>query len=300
MRKRRIQNNLTAYAMIIPAMIIFFLFLVYPLLKAIQISFYDYSGIGKMTDFVGLENYVNSLADADFGKALLRTVKLAGLDLFFSLTIGFFLAYALYKRVGGWCLFSVALYIPAIVTVVVAGLIWRQIFEYNQGLLNSLLDTFGLSGLKQLWTGDMKIALGSVSVAWVWRTIPFSMIILYSSMLSIPDELIEAARIDGAGEGHIILHVILPELKSTFGVLVLYTLANDFRAFDMVKVLTDGGPGKSTEIITLYVYRLATRLNEYGYANAIAVETFLLAGGSVLAVFVIKKLARLIRKKDDE
>lgn len=300
MRKRRIQNNLTAYAMIIPAMIIFFLFLVYPLLKAIQISFYDYSGIGKMTDFVGLENYVNSLADADFGKALLRTVKLAGLDLFFSLTIGFFLAYALYKRVGGWRFFSVALYIPAIVTVVVAGLIWRQIFEYNQGLLNSLLDTFGLSGLKQLWTGDMKIALGSVSVAWVWRTIPFSMIILYSSMLSIPDELIEAARIDGAGEGHIILHVILPELKSTFGVLVLYTLANDFRAFDMVKVLTDGGPGKSTEIITLYVYRLATRLNEYGYANAIAVETFLLAGGSVLAVFVIKKLARLIRKKDDE
>lgn len=300
MRKRRIQNNLTAYAMIIPAMIIFFLFLVYPLLKAIQISFYDYSGIGKMTDFVGLENYVNSLADADFGKALLRTVKLAGLDLFFSLTIGFFLAYALYKRVGGWRFFSVALYIPAIVTVVVAGLIWRQIFEYNQGLLNSLLDTFGLSGLKQLWTGDMKIALGSVSVAWVWRTIPFSMIILYSSMLSIPDELLEAARIDGAGEGHIILHVILPELKSTFGVLVLYTLANDFRAFDMVKVLTDGGPGKSTEIITLYVYRLATRLNEYGYANAIAVETFLLAGGSVLAVFVIKKLARLIRKKDDE
>ena len=300
MRKRKIQNNLTAYAMIIPAMIIFLLFLVYPLLKAIQISFYDYSGIGKMTDFVGLENYVNSLADADFGKALLRTVKLAGLDLFFSLTIGFFLAYALYKRVGGWRFFSVALYIPAIVTVVVAGLIWRQIFEYNQGLLNSLLDTFGLSGLKQLWTGDMKIALGSVSVAWVWRTIPFSMIILYSSMLSIPDELIEAARIDGAGEGHIILHVILPELKSTFGVLVLYTLANDFRAFDMVKVLTDGGPGKSTEIITLYVYRLATRLNEYGYANAIAVETFLLAGGSVLAVFVIKKLARLIRKKDDE
>ena len=220
--------------------------------------------------------------------------------MFFSLTIGFFLAYALYKRVGGWRFFSVALYIPAIVTVVVAGLIWRQIFEYNQGLLNSLLDTFGLSGLKQLWTGDMKIALGSVSVAWVWRTIPFSMIILYSSMLSIPDELIEAARIDGAGEGHIILHVILPELKSTFGVLVLYTLANDFRAFDMVKVLTDGGPGKSTEIITLYVYRLATRLNEYGYANAIAVETFLLAGGSVLAVFVIKKLARLIRKKDDE
>lgn len=296
MKKKTIQRNLIAYAMIIPAMIIFFLFLVYPLLKAIQISFYDYSGIGKMTDFVGWENYINSFADADFGKALLRTIKLAGLDLLFSLTIGFFLAYALYKRVGGWRFFSVALYIPAIVTVVVAGLIWRQIFEYNQGLLNSLLDTFGFSELKQLWTGDMKIALGSVSVAWVWRTIPFSMIILYSSMLSIPDELIEAARIDGAGESRVIIHVVLPGLKSTFGVLALYTLANDFRAFDMVKVLTDGGPGKSTEIITLYVYRLATKLNEYGYGNAIAVETFLLAGGSVLAIFAIKKLVKIFRK----
>lgn len=291
MKRKIIENNLTGYAMIIPAMAIFCLFLLFPLIKAIQISFYDYSGIGKMTDFTGLDNYIRSFTDKDFGNALLRTIKLAGVDLFFSLTIGFFLAYALFKRVGGWHFFSVALYIPAIVTVVVAGLIWRQIFEYNQGLLNSLLDTCKLSNLKQLWTGDMKRALGSVAVAWIWRTIPFSMIILYSSMLGIPDDMLEAARIDGANECHVIWHIMIPTLKPTFGVLALYTLANDFRAFDMVKVLTDGGPGKSTEIITLYVYRLATKLNEYGYANAIAVETFLLAGGVVLMVLAVRKIS---------
>lgn len=297
-RKHRYLSNIkrtfTGYSMILPAMIFFFLFLVFPLLKAVHISFFDYAGVGKMTDFIGLSNYIKSFTDLDFYSSLLRTVKLTAVDITVSITIGFFLAYTLYKRVGGWRFFSVALYIPSIITVVVAGLIWRQIFEPNQGLLNSLLQTMGLDGLKRIWIGDVDMALGSVTVAWIWRTIPFNMIIIYSAILSVPEELFESAKMDGATELNIIKSIIIPSLIPTLSILAVYAVATDFRSFDMVQVLTAGGPGKATEIITLYVYRLVSALGEYGYANAIAVESFILVGVMVLLIFtLLKKLGLL-------
>ena len=202
--KRKIFENITAYTMIIPAMSFFFLFLVYPIVKAFQMSFYEYSGIGKLENFIGLENYLTTFSDKEFLDSLLNTFKLLGFDLLLSLTIGFFLAYFLFKRYKGWKFFSVALYIPAIVPLTVAGLIWRQIYEPSQGLLNTFLHTIGLDSLRLVWIGNMDIAMNSVIVAWVWRVVPFVMLILYSSMLRIPEELFESARMDGAKEINII------------------------------------------------------------------------------------------------
>lgn len=287
----RIKENLTGYSMIIPAMFFFFLFLVFPVFKAIQISLYDYSGVGKMTDFIGLDNYMKSILDIEFFMSILNTLKLVVFDLIISTMVGFFLAYALFKRIGGWKFFSVALYIPSIVTVVVSGLIWRQIYEPNQGLLNSILRSLELDGLAKIWIGDMDIAMNSVIIAWIWKTIPFIMLILYSAMVRIPEELFESARIDGASEWNIIGKIVFPCMMPVIGVLTVLTIATDFRAFDMVQILTQGGPGNATEIATLYVYKMAVSIGEYGYANAVAVEIFFIVG---ILVFLLVGLLRKI------
>jgi raffinose/stachyose/melibiose transport system permease protein len=287
--KAALGENLTGYTMILPAMFFFVLFLVIPIFKAMQVSLYDYAGVGVMKDFIGFENYVKSITDKELFFTMLNTFKLAGFDLLFSIGIGFFLAYVLFKRINGWKFFTVSLYIPAIVTIVVSGIIWRQIYEANQGLLNSLLQTFGLGTLKGLWLSDMDNAMKYVIVAWIWKSIPFCMLLLYSSMLSIPDEMFEAAEIDGGTEWDKIRYIVFPFMMPVISILAVLTIANDFRAFDMIQVLTGGGPASATQIATLYVYKLSISLSEYGYANAIAVEIFFIVG---LLVYLLLGILR--------
>lgn len=234
-------------------------------------SFYDYSGIGALDKFIGLKNYTTAFSDEIFLESVCTTLKLVVYDLIFTLSIGFLLAYMLYRRATGWKFFSVALYIPAVVPITVAGLIWRQIYETTQGLLNTTLGMVGLEALQQPWLGIYDTAFGSTVVAWVWRAIPFAMLILYSSMLKIPSDLLEAARLDGANEGHIISHIIFPQLLPMISVLTVNTIANDFRGFDMVYVLTGGGPGTTTQLTTLYIYKVAQKFFKYGYANALGI-----------------------------
>lgn len=285
------KEHMTAYSMIFPAMFFFFLFLVIPIFKALQMSFYDYSGIGPLEDFIGLGNYAASVADADLYGAIYNTLKLVVLDVLISTLVGFFLAYLLFVRIRAWKFYSVALYIPAIVPVAVAGLIWRQIYEPTQGLLNSILGSMGLDSLKGMWLGSMDLAMGSVIASWVWRVIPFIMLILYSGMLRIPEELFESARIDGAKEMDILRKIVLPYMMPVISILVIYVIATDFRAFDMVWVLTQGGPGNVTQIATVYVYKLAVSFYQYGYANAVGIEIFFIVGGLVyLFVMLMKKL----------
>lgn len=288
---KTINENITGYSMILPAMIFFFLFLVIPIFKALQMSFYDYSGIGPLKDFIGLDNYIKSVTDMDFYGSVFNTLKLVVFDIVISITVGFILAYMLFSRIRGWKFYSVALYMPAIVPIAVAGLVWRQIYEPTQGLLNSILGTIGLDSLKGVWLGSMNLAMGSVIAAWVWRVIPFVMLILYSGMLRIPEELFESATIDGAKEGDILKRIVLPFMMPVISVLIIYVIATDFRAFDMVWVLTQGGPGNTTQIATVYIYNLAVRFYEYGYANAVGLEIFFVVGGLVyLFISLMKKL----------
>lgn len=270
-RNRVIGEHVKAYAFLAPAMIIFFLFLLWPIIKALRMSFYDYSGIGALDKFVGIQNYADAFSDEIFLESVVTTLKLVVYDLIFTLSIGFLLAYMLYRRAVGWQFFSVALYIPAVVPITVASLIWRQIYETTQGLLNTTLGMVGLEALQQAWLGTYDTAFGSAVVAWVWRAVPFAMLILYSSMLKISSDLLEAARLDGANEFHIICHIILPQLIPVLSVLTVNTIAGDFRGFDMIFVLTGGGPGTTTQLTTLYIYKMAQKFFRYGYANALGI-----------------------------
>lgn len=277
--------------MITPAMFFFVLFLLYPAFKAVDISLHEYSGIGRMTNFIGIRNYVDSLKDKAFFEAILNTLKFTGLDLLFTLSIAFVLAYVMFRKIPGWGFFKTALFIPYITPIIVASLIWRFIYEPNMGTLNTVLDMTGLGTLKHTWLGEYETAFGAVMVSWVWRQFPYHMLILYSAFMKIPEELMEAARIDGAGEGTIVMKIILPSVMPTLAVCMTFIIAMGFRAFDMVWILTQGGPGTTTGISSIFIFTQAFVLNKYGYANAVALEVFAVVGGIVF--FMKSRLDRL-------
>ncbi|MFB9278848.1 carbohydrate ABC transporter permease [Cohnella cellulosilytica] len=288
-----------AYLMIFPALFFFVLYLVYPLFKSLRMSLYDYSGIGSLTDFVGLANYVEALADKQFYNAMANNFTLMAIELVVSLTVAFILAYFLYRGVFGWKFFNVVLFLPYIIPLSVSAIIWTSIYEPNIGLLNTFLDKIGLDSWKRVWLGSTDTSLYSVIAVWIWRTIPFNMLILLGAMLKIPKEMIEAARIDGCSGFRIVHYLIVPLTAPTIGLLFILSVAYDFRAFDMVWVMTQGGPADSTQIASTLVYKLGFSQNEYGYANAIAFLVFAfvaaVAGALILAAKVVN--AGLNRKR---
>ncbi len=289
-RRVRLRENLAGYGMIFPSMFFFFLFLVFPVFKAFQMSAYKYSGFGKMTDFVGLKNYLTVLQDPYFYTAISITLRFVLVDIVFALGIGFLLAYFLFRMGKMGKFFSVVLYIPAIVPMVVDAIIWRQIY-HPMGLLNAVLEHITGSFVNTAWLSNMSTALPAVMLPWVKGAVPFVMLVLYATMLRIDPTLFEAAKLDGASESKIARYIIIPDLLPVFVVMAILRIAAAFRGFGSVFLLTQGGPARATELATIYVYRTAVTLTQYGKANAAAVLIFFIAGG------IVTLLMKVIQKK---
>jgi ABC-type sugar transport system permease subunit len=264
------KQNLTAWVMISPAMIFFFLFIVYPIGKAFQISLYDYDGFNELEHFVGFANYAEAFRDADFFSAMGNNTILALWDLVIAITVAFFLAYFLFKKSFGWRVFNVALFIPTIISVVVVAVIWKAVYQPTYGLLNGALAAIGLQSWQKPWLSSPDTALFSVIVTWIWTRVPFNMLILFSGMLRIPNDLFEAAKIDGANEWNVISRIVFPVMLPMIFLLIILSISNDFRVFDLIWVMTEGGPLGSTDIATSYIYQQGFVFNNYGYANALS------------------------------
>lgn len=276
--------------MALPALLPFSLFILAPVGLAVWYSLHEFSGFGAVGDFVGLANYGEALYDGELWKALSRNLFLAGSNLVLSLFIGFVLAYFLYRKVRGWRILQVALFVPYVMPLAVTGLLWIFIFEPNEGLLNTLLGAVGLDGLQSLWLADEAMALPAATMVWVWRITPFVMLLLFSAMLRIPDEVMEAARVDGAREGSLMFRIVLPLIMPTVWLSSLLVLVTAFRSFDLMWILTRGGPSNSTRIATLYLYQQGFDFNNYGYANALAFFVALVIALPV--VFITRRIKR--------
>lgn len=266
-----IKESIPAYCLIAPTIAVFVIFLYIPLSNAFRISLFEYKGYGSMDKFVGLENYLEVIGDKAFWNSVWHTLTLIGFDLLVSITIGFLLAYVLFRGIKGKKFFNVAFFIPYLISMVVVGCIWKIIYDPTLGPLNQLLDILGLGALKHSWLADQGTALGSIIVTWIWRTIPFNMLILYANIMSLPTDYLEAAELDGANAFQRIRYVILPYLTPTFITLMILTITNDLRAFDMVWTMTKGGPGGATEVITSYIYRAAFSSQKFGTASTASI-----------------------------
>ncbi|UQZ82422.1 L-arabinose transport system permease protein AraP [Paenibacillus konkukensis] len=283
-----IRESVPAYLLILPTLIVFCVFLYTPFVNALRISTYKYNGIGDLNEYVGFGNYAAVLQDPKFYSAFWNTFQLIGADAVLSIGIGFLLAYVLYRGIPLKRFFSTALFIPYLISMVVIGSIWRIIYDPSIGPLNQLLELIGLGDWAQPWLSNEHTALPAIMMTWIWHTIPFNMLIMYANVMTMPNDFLEAAEMDGATSMQKLRYVIIPYLMPTFATLLLLTVTNDLRAFDMVWVMTQGGPGGASEVITSYVYRKAFSTQNFGTATAASIIMMIV----MVAIMIFSQLLR--------
>lgn len=291
-RKREI---ITAVILIAPTIISMIIFLYIPFINAVQTSFYKYNGLGALTDFVGWSNYIKVLEDVKFTRSFVNTIYLI-LFSFAAVPIGFIFAYALYADVPGKKIFNAGLFIPYLISMVVVGSIWRIIYDPTIGPINQVLAMMGLKDFSKAWLSRPETALAAISITWIWRSYPFNMLIIYANISKMPVDFLEAAEIDGANFMQKLLYVVIPFLKPTFGVLAMLTVTNGLRLFDLVWVMTQGGPGGASDVMTSYIYTKAFTNRDFGVGTAASVILMVI----MILIMIGKTLIQKAMSKGEE
>ncbi|MEV0237663.1 sugar ABC transporter permease [Nonomuraea sp. NPDC050786] len=259
-----------AYLYLLPAFVVYALFLLYPIGRAVQLSLYDWDGL-SLGRWVGLDNYVAIVADeglrAAFGHALVLIVFYAAGPLVIGLGLAAILNHA---KVRGLGFFRTVVFLPQVVAMVVVAVAWRRVYAPD-GTLNTLLGAIGLDSLTRGWLGDYTFALPAVGVVGTWFETGLVTVLLLAGMSRIPGELYEAARLDGAGAVREFFAVTLPSVRGEIAVALTLTVIAALRTFDLVYVTTRGGPGDSTSVPSYEVYHRAFGLSQIGSAAAIGV-----------------------------
>ena len=238
--------------------------------------------------FVGLDHYAEALGDERFWGALLHTAIFTAGSVTLELLLGLVLALALNRAYRGRGLVRMAVLVPWAIPTVVAALVWRFMFEGQAGIVNAVLADVGLIDRSFVWFIDAVAAWVPVILADVWKMTPFVALLLLAGLQNIDAELYEAARIDGAGAWRQFVDVTLPLLKPAILVALIFRTLDAFRVFDLIYVMTGGGPGTSTEPIALYAFNSLLNYLRFGYGSALSVIIFLVTFG--LALFYIRVL----------
>ncbi|NUR84266.1 MAG: sugar ABC transporter permease, partial [Nonomuraea sp.] len=231
-------------------------------------SLTEWSGFGPM-EFVGLDNFVRALKDEVFLASFLHVGIYIAATVVLEVAVGLALAGVLVTRRGGSPWFRVAIFTPVMLPMVVVAVLWSFVYNADFGLVNAALHAVGLEG--KVWLGDESTALAAVCVVSGWVYAGFYMAIFYAAFTQIPAEVVEAARLDGAGEWTIFRRVKVPMIRNAVEVCLLLCITGGFQTFDLFYVLTGGGPYNATEIPTTYLTRVVFRDGEVGYGSAMAV-----------------------------
>ena len=285
---RALANRMTPYMFMAPAVVIMAMALIYPLGYMIWGSFRDWSPsqtIGE-AEFVGLKNYVTLWGDPNFHESLGVTLRFAFFVVSLEMLIGVGLALLLDRNIRGMSVLRTLFILPMMIAPVVVGLMWRYMYHPTVGTFNRFLEDMGLP--KVDWLGQH--ALGSIIIADIWQWTPFIFILSLAALQSLPRSAIEAAKIDGATGWQQIIHIKLPLMMPVLIVTGLLRLIDAFKVLEVILVMTEGGPGLSTEILALRISRTATEFRELGVAAAMSNYLLLLLLALTLAMFLFTRL----------
>jgi multiple sugar transport system permease protein len=264
-----------AFLMILPAYLLIGAVAIFPILSAFRISLDRRMLVFGISHFVGLDNYRFLIQDPRFWGSFLNTVYFSIVSVSLELTLGLVMAILLHRSFRGRGLVRAVVLIPWAIPTVVSARMWEWILNPDFGLLNYLLQQIGLLSSPLNWLGDRVFAIHALILADVWKTSPFAALILLAGLQMIPEELYEAARVDGAGRWQIFWRITVPLLLPFILIVLLFRTLDAFRIFDLVYVLTGGGPANTTETLSLYAYKLLFQTLQFGYGSAVAVSTFL-------------------------
>src|ERR1700757_2554709 len=291
-KKTTDQLRFLLWIFLAPALVIYSVVVVYPMLFSAYLSFFRWDGVAPKKIFVGFQNYVTLLTHNEvFWIALKNNAIWLVAALLIPTSIGLGLALVLNSRFRGSHIFRSIFYFPAVLSLAVVGLIWTWIYHPDLGLLNQALRALGLKMLERNWLSDPQVAIYPVIIAATWNAVGLPMLLFLAGLQTVPLELLEAAKIDGAGPIRRFIHVTFPLLRETTLIVVAITAINALKAYDIVYAMTNGGPANSTQLLSTWMYFLTYNYNTVGQGTAIAVVLF-----SLTLIFAIPYIRFMTRK----
>ena len=263
--KKSFFRTVEPYLYLVPVMILFILFVFWPFVKTIQLSFARTTPLGQVAQYVGLDNYTNIFTDGTFLNSLVTTLKFSVMRVILSIVLGFILAIISTEKIRAKGFFRTVYALPMAISAAAASVVFMFIFHSSLGILNRALGThIG-------WLTDKKYALIAVTIVSVWMAIGMNFIYLTAAIQSVPAELYESVALDGANFFQKHRHVTIPSISPTLFFLLIINVINSVQAYAEFKMMTQGGPDNSTNLIAYYVYQQGIMFNQYGRAMAAAV-----------------------------
>ena len=288
---RWINQNKIGFLFVLPAFLLYLIFFISPFIQSIYISLTDWNGVNPQKEYVGLKNYIHMLGDNLMWQSLSHNLIWVIIGTISPIVIGLLLAVLLSSdKTKGRTVFRTIYFMPVILSSVVVGIIWGWVYNPIFGMLNKILDNIGLGAFSRGWLGDPNLALFMVLIAAVWSYFGFCLVILIAGMQNIDSELYDAANIDGANSWQQFTNVTIPQLGGVLTMIIAYTMIGGFNVFDIVYIMTGGGPANSTELIATYTYKQSFQLNSVGYGATLSmVMTLLSLVASILFLKVREK-----------
>jgi multiple sugar transport system permease protein len=273
---RRVRKERSAYGFLAPAVIIFSLFTAFALLFAFYLTFHEWNIIQPDKPFIGLRNYKDMVHDERFRRSVINTLYFTGASVPLGMIVGLCVALLLNLPIRGRGVLRAMYFLPGVTPLVVVAIIWKWLYNGDYGLFNFYLLKTHLIHDPLVWLSDKNLAMPAVILMSVWTTVGYSMIVYLAGLQSIPEELYEAARVDGAGAFARLRHITLPLLRPSTLFLAVTQIIWSFQVFTQIFVMTSGGPVDRTTTMLYYVYESAFKFFEMGYASTLAFTLFLM------------------------
>ncbi len=269
---------------LLPTLIVYGIFIVYPIFSTLYNSFFDWNGLVADKIFIGFENYKNLFTDEAFLQSIQNNVWVVFIGAFVQIPLGFVLALIISKKDKRIKVYKVVYFIPYLLSTVAIGLTWGFLYDPMLGPINYILELFGVDVSNLLWLADKKLALIAVLNVVVWNFAPFYMILFNASLSTISKEYYEAASIDGASTLQKFRHITLPLMIPAISNAMVLSLVGSLKSFDLFYVMTRGGPGSATELMGTYMYKQGFTYFKMGYASSVAFSMFFLTVISMVIV----------------
>ncbi len=265
---------------VLPALLIYTAFALIPIIYNIYLSFFD-TNLMNVKTFIGLKNYVDLFHDGTFIKALQNNIIMVIGSLIAHMPLAMFFGNAIFKKIRGASFFQTVFFLPCVICGVAVGLTWTFIYNGNYGLLNAFLKLIGLGSLTQVWLANKDIAIIMIIIVVMWQYVGYHMIIQLAAMRNIDAELFEAAEIDGATQWQQFKSITFPMIKPILSIDAVLIITGSLKYYDLIAVMTAGGPNHATEVMSTYMYYSAFNILRYGYSSAIGVILLILCMLSV-------------------
>ena len=275
---------------------IYLVIVIVPLLSSFYFSLTDWNGFGKTYNMVGLDNFRKIISDPLFGNAIKNTIIWMVAAIIVPTVVGLSIALVLNEGVRGSNLYKSLFYLPICLSLAIVGQVWIWVYQPDWGLINEILRRLNLDQMTRAWLANRDTALPAVILAWSWQQVGLAMVIFLAGLTAIPAELTEAAEIDGASYWQSLRHVVIPLLSPMTVVVIALAIINSLKSFDIVYIMTGGGPFHSSDTLAMFMYLQSFKSYYMGYGSAIAVVLFMIA--LVIIAFYFRQVRAVERIYD--